>query len=183
METYKPWDFCRSINCNALIRTEPQREQLCKDCKAYQMHDYLREKGSIIEEDSKLPKQIEWLKSEVNRLQVALDATIAEKERCRNLAVDWALKSDGFEMALRRCENMKLAHEFENLLQTTSIPVAVENVKELINIAEAAKELMNWHKSLTAEPKKETVVNKLKKLLISAGYNIIPSIATKEVSK
>ena len=126
---------------------------------------------------------VEQMESEINRLQVALDATIAEKERCRNLAVDWALKSDGFEMALRRCENMKLAHEFENLLQTTSIPVAVENVKELINIAEAAKELMNWHKSLTAEPKKETVVNKLKKLLISAGYNIIPSIATKEVSK
>ncbi len=133
MEPYKPWDFCRSINCNSMIRPEEQRKTLtCPNCKAYQMHDYLREKGSIIEEDSKLPKQIEWLKSEVNRLQVALDATIAEKERCRNLAVDWALKSDGFEMALRRCENMKLAHEFENLLQTTSIPVAVEKLKELL---------------------------------------------------
>ena len=84
MKAYNPWDFCRSINCNSMIRPEEQRKTLtCPNCKAYQMHDYLREKGSIIEEDSKLPKQIEWLKSEVNRLHVALDATIAEREKVK----------------------------------------------------------------------------------------------------
>ena len=72
------------------------------------------------------------LKAELNRLQVALEATIAEKERCRLLAVDYALKSDEYKMRLEMCENMKLAHEFEDLLQTTSIPVAVERLKELI---------------------------------------------------
>lgn len=133
METYKPWDFCRSINCNSMIRSEEMRKELiCPNCKAYQMHDYLREKGSIIEEDSKLPKQIEWLKSEVNRLQVALDATIAEKERCRELAVEYSMKADGYKASLEMCQNLKLAREFEELLQTTSIPVAVENLQNLI---------------------------------------------------
>ena len=60
MKTYNPWDFCRSINCNSMIRTEEQRKVLtCPNCKAYQMHDYLREHGQIIEEDSPLLKELE----------------------------------------------------------------------------------------------------------------------------
>jgi len=99
--------------------------QLCKDCRAFQMHTYLQEHGQIAEEGSYLT----GLESEVNRLQVALQATVEEKERCRKLAVEYALKADGYQTALERCENMKLAREFEELLQTTSIPVAVDKVK------------------------------------------------------
>lgn len=129
MQPYKSWDFCKSIDCGAMIRTEEMRKGLiCPTCKAYQMHTYLQEHGQITEEGSYLTN----LESEINRLSVALDATIEEKERCRKLAVDWALKSDGYQMALERCENMKLAHEFEELLGTTSIPVAVEKVRGLM---------------------------------------------------
>ena len=68
MNSYKPWDFCRSINCNALIRTEQQREQLCKSCKAYQMHGYLREHGQIVEEGSPLLKELEQLRKTLEYL-------------------------------------------------------------------------------------------------------------------
>jgi len=63
-----------------MIRPEEQRKVLtCPNCKAYQMHDYLRGHGQIAEEGSYLT----GLESEVNRLQVALDATISEKERMK----------------------------------------------------------------------------------------------------
>lgn len=74
----------------------------------------------------------EQVKEERNRLVNELADMTAEKERCRLLAVDWSLKADGYKASLEMCENMKLAHEFEELLQTTSIPVAVEKVKGLI---------------------------------------------------
>jgi len=64
-------------------------------------------------------------------LKADLTIMTEEKERCRKLAVDWALKADGYRIALERCENMKLAREFEELLQTTSIPIAVEKVRSL----------------------------------------------------
>jgi len=79
------------------------------------------------------------LESEVNRLQVALQATVEEKERCRKLAVDWSLKADVYKASLEMCENMKLAREFEELLQTTSIPVAVEKVRGMMAVVAAVK--------------------------------------------
>ena len=125
MKTYNPWDFCRSIDCIRLVRTEDQRKQMCKDCRAYQMHDYLREYGLILEEDSVLSAKIEQLEND-------FIAMTAEKERCRKLAVDYSLMADSYKARLERCENMKLAYEFEELLGTTSIPVAVEKLKELL---------------------------------------------------
>lgn len=85
---------------------------------------------------------IKDLEAEVARLAVALQATIAEKERIRQLAVDYSCKADGLQMDLQMCQNMKLAREFENLLGTTSIPVAVKKIKALIEIVEAAKSLL-----------------------------------------
>lgn len=61
MRIYQPWDFCRSINCTVMVRTEEQRRQLCKDCKAYQMHDYLQKQGLILDEKSGLKEQTEQL--------------------------------------------------------------------------------------------------------------------------
>ena len=81
------------------------------------------------------------LEKEYAELKQELADMTAEKERCRKLAVDWSLKSDGFEARLNQCENMKLAHEFEELLQTTSIPVAVEKVKGLMAVRNAAEGL------------------------------------------
>ena len=134
LKLYKPWDFCKSINCNSMVRTEEQRKVLtCPSCKAYQMHDYLRAHSQILEEDSALSAKIEQLENDFITMT-------AEKERCRKLAVDYALKSDSFEMRLNQCENMKLAHEFEDLLQTTSIPVAVEKVKGLMAELEEYKQ-------------------------------------------
>ena len=74
---------------------------------------------------------IKDLEAENNRLQAALQATIAEKERVRQLAVDYSCQVDGLRMDLQMCENMKLAREFEDILGTTSIPVAVERLKAM----------------------------------------------------
>ena len=63
MEPYKPWDFCRSINCNSMIRPEEQRKVLtCPNCKAYQMHDYLRGHEQIIEEGNPPLTELEQYK-------------------------------------------------------------------------------------------------------------------------
>lgn len=83
-------------------------------------------------------KEIEMFKI-IGELRQELADMTAEAERYRNLAVDWSLKSDVFEMRLNQCENMKLAHEFEELLQTTSIPVAVEKVRGLFSELEQAQ--------------------------------------------
>lgn len=66
-----------------------------------------------------------------------------EKERCRKLAVEYALQSDEYKIKLERCENMKLAREFESLLQTTSIPVAVDRVKKMQAVVDAARSIKN----------------------------------------
>ena len=81
MTPYQSWDFCRAIDCTFMVRTEEQRKTLCRDCKAYQMHQYLKEHGQIVEEGSELFGNSERLKAELNRLQVALEATIKEKDR------------------------------------------------------------------------------------------------------
>jgi len=83
------------------------------------------------------------LEREYTEVQKALIAMTAEKERCRQLAVEWSLKADGYRISFERCENMKLAREFEDLLQTTSIPVAVEKVKELIYESEQLEKVKN----------------------------------------
>lgn len=63
MQPYQPWDFCKSINCIVLMRTASLRKELlCKDCKAYQMHDYLQERGQILEENNPLLKALEIIR-------------------------------------------------------------------------------------------------------------------------
>ena len=89
-----------------------------------------------------LEKECADIQAELSRLQVALEATIAEKERCRLLAVDYALKADSYKASLELCENMKLAREFEELLQTTSIPVAVERVRRLMVLKKTVEALI-----------------------------------------
>ena len=73
MEAYKPWNFCKAIDCPALmaypidcsqqiglpfIDWDKERKTLyCNGCKAYKMHQYLKEHGQIIEEGSELAAQ------------------------------------------------------------------------------------------------------------------------------
>jgi hypothetical protein len=89
-----------------------------------------------------LERECAELEAENARLSVALQATFAEKERIRQLAVDYSCEADGLRMDLEMHQNMKLAREFESLLGTTSIPVAVKKIKALIEIVEAAKSLL-----------------------------------------
>jgi len=60
MQAYKPWDFCKSLQCYS-HQLDPE---YCKKvgCKAYQMHDYLREHGQIIEEGNPLLAELEQLR-------------------------------------------------------------------------------------------------------------------------
>lgn len=77
---------------------------------------------------------VEWvnMSAKIEQLKEDFVAMSIEKERCRKLAVDYSLMADSYKASLERCENMKLAHEFEDLLGTTSIPIAVEKLKVLI---------------------------------------------------
>ena len=77
-------------------------------------------------------EKLQRLQAELARLTAALQATIAEKERVRQLAVNYSCKVDSYRMDLQMCQNMKLAREFEELLGTTDIAEAVEKVRELI---------------------------------------------------
>jgi len=46
-----------------MIRTEEMRKELiCPNCRAYQMHDYLREHGQIIEDGNPLLMELEQYK-------------------------------------------------------------------------------------------------------------------------
>ena len=60
MKVYEPWDYCRSINCNALVRPKELRKQtVCVNCEAYKMHQYLKENNQILETGSELAKVVE----------------------------------------------------------------------------------------------------------------------------
>lgn len=90
MTPYQSWSFCEAINCHAMKHLSARVEMFCQNCKAYQMHTYLREHGQILEENS-------GVQAELNRLQVALEATIAEKEKYkRALKIACEVNSDMF---------------------------------------------------------------------------------------
>ena len=62
MKLYKPWDFCKSIDCDALgviFKDEKMKKRYCYRCYAYRMHQYLKEHGQILEEGSELAKRLE----------------------------------------------------------------------------------------------------------------------------
>ena len=99
------------------------------------------------------------------------------------LAVDYALKADSFESALKRCENMKLAREFEDLLQTTSIPVAVEKVRELLAIKEVAKELVLFDDQVGLDIKDDGADNCGRRTYDLLIGKLQALVATKGVSK
>ena len=64
MKPYESWDFCKSINCNALIRPKELRKQtICTECTAYKMHQYLKENGQILEKGSELLQELEALRA------------------------------------------------------------------------------------------------------------------------
>jgi nicotinamide riboside kinase len=57
---YKPWDFCRA-NCNKVELWPNKRDRkilFCYRCKAYQFHQYLRQHGQILEDESELAEKI-----------------------------------------------------------------------------------------------------------------------------
>ena len=62
MKPYKPWDFCKSIDCDALSvvhKDERMKKVYCHKCYAYQFHQYLRDHDQILEEGSSLARVIQ----------------------------------------------------------------------------------------------------------------------------
>lgn len=48
---YESWDFCKSVECDALRLTEDNRKFVsCHKCYAYQMHQYLQDHGQILDQ-------------------------------------------------------------------------------------------------------------------------------------
>jgi len=92
---YKPWEFCKSIDCSAPFRIGLAD---CRDCKAYQIHQYLREHGQILEEGSMLLAELHRLdryeqpgpkcnKGHENTLPIALwDCPVCREEVRAQLA-------------------------------------------------------------------------------------------------
>lgn len=56
METYESWDFCKYHVCDALRLSDKDKRKraYCETCRAYQMHQYLKDHGQILEEGSEL---------------------------------------------------------------------------------------------------------------------------------
>lgn len=59
---YERWEFCKA-HCETYKKFPNKRERYkrCSVCKAYQMHQYLREQGLILEEGSELVEKISRL--------------------------------------------------------------------------------------------------------------------------
>jgi len=72
MDPYKPWDFCNDIHCRSLSypgTVEERRTYLCENCKAYKMHQYLKDNGQILEEGNPLLEELERLQAENEQLK------------------------------------------------------------------------------------------------------------------
>ena len=72
MEPYKPWDFCNDIHCRSLAYPGPEEDRrtfFCEDCKAYKMHQYLKDNGQILEEGNPLLEELERLQAENEQLK------------------------------------------------------------------------------------------------------------------
>jgi len=72
METYKPWDFCSDIQCKSLSYPGPAEDRItffCEDCKAFKMHQYLKDMEQINEEGSPILSELERLRGENEQLQ------------------------------------------------------------------------------------------------------------------
>lgn len=64
MQAYKSWEFCESIGCYALeLSKENRLWGHCCYCKAYQFHEYLQERGLIV--DEKLAEELYLLRERV----------------------------------------------------------------------------------------------------------------------
>lgn len=73
MNPYKPWDFCKDTDCKSYRYPGLEEERIlffCEKCKAYKMHQYLREHGQIVEEGSPCITKIAVL-TEENDIQRA----------------------------------------------------------------------------------------------------------------
>ena len=57
LKLYKPWEFCKAIDCDALSvihQDQRMKKVYCYRCYAYRMHQYLKDHGQILEEGSEL---------------------------------------------------------------------------------------------------------------------------------
>jgi hypothetical protein len=51
IKPYKSWDYCKSVNCRIYVQiSQERRKEFCVACHAYQMHQYLKNNGQIIDE-------------------------------------------------------------------------------------------------------------------------------------
>jgi len=72
IKPYKPWDFCKSVNCYQLekIKHDERCKQHCQNnCYAYKMHQYLKGNNQIYEEGSALACDYAALQEKVERLE------------------------------------------------------------------------------------------------------------------
>jgi hypothetical protein len=72
LKPYKPWDFCKSIDCDALSvvhKDERMKKVYCHKCYAYQFHQYLRDHDQILEEGSSLARVIQATNQRAEELE------------------------------------------------------------------------------------------------------------------
>jgi hypothetical protein len=66
MQAYKTLDFCKSIDCDLLeTAISSTKKGFCSLCRAYKMHQYLRDHNQILEEGYYLSARIGRLETEL----------------------------------------------------------------------------------------------------------------------
>lgn len=67
---YKSWEFCEYIKCYAMSFGKSFRvKAICSRCPAYQMHQYLKEHGQMLEEGSELERIVTAAKTVLKILE------------------------------------------------------------------------------------------------------------------
>ncbi len=82
MKPYEPWEFCKAIDCPAfpgiIFGCEDTKKIFCRKCHAYQMHQYLKDHGQILEEGSGLIARVREAEAELATHKRALTFFIAD---------------------------------------------------------------------------------------------------------
>ena len=165
METYKPWDFCKSIDCLAIKRSEEvnqseeARKQSCMSCKAYKMHQYLREHGQILEEESVLAAQFAGAKADnevLSDLIIDLQSQLAEAqadnaalvEACQeimSITDQYILRACGAAGGMKKLDAYEVSNKLMEIQSKAGPPLADPHPGDPIR-----KELEQYKRALEA---------------------------------
>lgn len=141
MKVYKPWDFCKSIDCDVLNINKETQADSCLRCKAYQMHQYLREHGQILEEGSALQSQLAEAQASVTQLGIAL---VQERERFAEAQAE-IIES---KRVIIECKHTS---DLSRLINDVPLSITIEDMRS--QICEAAQELEQLRKVRDAAEK------------------------------